>query len=220
MKLIYISVEGETEEGFVRDVLTPHLAQFQLHLIYTLLTTKIADVAKKGGFPKYDKVKKQVQSLLKIKQAIAVTTMYDLYALPKDFPGVATKPNGTGHDKVKYLEQAFEKDISDSRFHPYLQLHEFEAFLFVNPEITAQELSLAKVEAGKLAAIRRKFNSPEDINDDPTTRPSARILTLKPSYEKPIEGVIVTTTVGLEAIRQSCPHFNEWLTWLESLGKN
>jgi len=218
MKLVYISVEGQTEETFVREVLSPHLAKLTLKPI--LLKTNEADSSKKGGFPKYSQVKKHLQGLLRDPRALAVATMYDLYALPKDFPGVATKPNGTGYDKVSHLEQAFKQDRSDSRFRPYLQLHEFEALLFVIPEITAQKLNLSKIETKKLVTIRDNFNSPEDINDNATTCPSARILTIKKDYQKVSDGSRITKYTGLEAIRQSCPHFNEWLTWLESLGKN
>jgi len=215
MKLVYISVEGQTEETFINTVITPHLPQLQL--IPKLLNTQITY---KGGIPKYSQVKKQLQSLLKDPRALAVTTMYDFYGLPKDFPGIATKPDQNGYTQVKHIEQALKADINEPRFYPYLQLHEFEALLFVTPEITAQKLNFSKVELKKLVTIRNKFSSPEEINNDATTCPSARILIIKKDYQKVFDGSRITKYIGLEAIRQSCPHFNEWLTWLESLGKN
>jgi hypothetical protein len=219
MKLVYISVEGQTEETFVREVLAPHLVQLTLKPM--LLKTNEANSSKKekGGIPKYSQVKKQLQSLLRDTRAFAVTTMYDLYALPKDFPGITTKPNTNGYDKVKHLEQFFKADINQNHFHPYLQLHEFETLLFVSPQIMAEKLNLTKTEAKKLASICSNFNSPEDINESATTCPSARILSIKKDYQKVFDGSRITKYIGLEAIRQSCPHFNEWLTWLESLGE-
>ncbi len=59
------------------------------------------------------------------------TTMFDLYALPDDFPGYeAAKAIGEPYARVAALETAFAEAINDSRFIPYIQLHEFEALLF------------------------------------------------------------------------------------------
>lgn len=59
------------------------------------------------------------------------TTMFDLYALPDDFPGYETaKAIGEPYVRVAALETAFAEAINDGRFIPYIQLHEFEALLF------------------------------------------------------------------------------------------
>ena len=57
------------------------------------------------------------------------TTMIDLYAIPNDFPGLeaAEKLRHSPTKRVEALEQAFAQDISDWRFIPYIQLHEYEA---------------------------------------------------------------------------------------------
>lgn len=67
-----------------------------------------------------------------------MTTLIDYYGLPADFPGVSTLPDASPHQKVAHLEQAFAQDIGDARFLPYLMLHGFEAFLFVQPEFIVQ----------------------------------------------------------------------------------
>ena len=70
--------------------------------------------------------------------------MYDLYNLSTDFPGYTTKPVGNCFKKAAYLETEFQREIGHSRFRPYLQVHEFEAILFVNPEVTANMFPEAK----------------------------------------------------------------------------
>jgi hypothetical protein len=144
--------------------------------------------------------------------------MYDLYHLPKDFPGQTNLPKANGHSKALHLENAFKQNINSSKFHPYLQVHEFEAFLFVNPVLTASLMTGRNNLSTQLQAIRQGFPTPEDINDDPITAPSKRILSLYPRYEKLLDGPIITLNVGLDAIRAECPHFADWVTWLEGLG--
>ena len=43
--------------------------------------------------------------------------------------------------------------------------------------------------------------------------------TMVPAYanEKTTAGPLVAETIGLPSMRQKCPHFNQWLTRLESL---
>jgi len=144
--------------------------------------------------------------------------MYDLYKLPTNFPGYSTRPDGDCYAKVAYLESEFQKEISHARFRPYLQVHEFEALLFVSPEITARMFPEVN-KLPDLVAIRSEFNSPEEINDGYTTAPSKRILRLFPNYEKPLYGALVAIDTGLDRIRAECRHFNEWLIWLEGLGE-
>lgn len=58
---------------------------------------------------------------------------------------------------------------------------------------------------------------PENINDNPQTAPSKRILNALPEYDKVIHGTSIATEIGLSTIRQSCPHFDAWLVKLEQL---
>jgi hypothetical protein len=70
----------------------------------------------------------------------------------------------------------------------------------------------------RLQAIRGQFSTPEEINDDPATTPSARVLNLFPGYRKRLHGSLTTGRIGLDTIRSECAHFNEWLAKLEILG--
>lgn len=220
MNRVLVSVEGQTEETFARDVLRKHLWGFGIDIQPVVITThRVKQGANfKGGVLSYGKARNEIIRLLNDRNAVAVTTMYDLYHLPQDFPGQNTRPAGNGRTKALYLEQAFKNDIGGRHFHPYLQVHEFEAFLFANPVLTSRLFPEKKDLAQKLQNIRKKFPTPEDINDNPMTAPSKRILSLYPRYEKVLDGTIIALEVGLDTIRKECPHFNEWLTWLESLG--
>jgi hypothetical protein len=51
----------------------------------------------------------------------------------------------------------------------------------------------------------------------PETAPSKRIANLFTGYEKPLFGALAAMEIGLETIRQECPHFNDWLNRLETL---
>lgn len=219
MKRVLMLVEGQTEETFVKELLAPHLHTRGVAPIPVLATTKVVKSGPnfKGGLVSYGKAKNQVVRLLGDKDAAAVTTMLDLNALPVDFPGYQTRPLANCYDKVAHLEDAFGQDINSPRFRPYLQLHEFEAFLFVNPDITAATFTGASV-AEALASIKSDFSSPEEIDEEPGTAPSRRILSLYGRYEKPLYGPLVTIELGLNQIRAECPHFDAWLAWLEGLG--
>jgi hypothetical protein len=219
MKQVMISVEGQTEETFVGEILAKHLWNFGVSVNPVLLTTKFVKQGNsfKGGITTYGKVRNDLRRLFTNTNAVAFTTMYDLYKLPSDFPGYSTRPAGDCYVEAEYLEAEFRQEISYYKFRPYLQIHEFEAIMFVNPEVTARTFS----ETNKLDEIQRiknSFQSPEEINNGETTAPSKRILRLFPNYEKPLYGSLVAINVGLENIRAECPHFNEWITWLEGLG--
>ncbi len=45
--------------------------------------------------------------------------------------------------------------------------------------------------------------------------------TIKPiipkNYDKVDDGLFILKEIGLDKIRQECPHFNSWLTQLENL---
>lgn len=220
MNRALVSVEGQTEETFVRDVLRKHLWGFGIDLQPVVVTTHRVKQGTnfKGGILSYGKARKEINRLLNDRSAVAITTMYDLYQLPQDFPGQDTCPVGDGRTKALHFEKAAQNDIGERRFHPYIQVHEFEAFLFVDPKRTAALFTEKKNLDTDLQNIRDTFATPEDINNDPKTAPSKRILALYPRYEKPLYGTIIALEVGLDAIRAECPHFNEWLTWMESLG--
>jgi hypothetical protein len=223
MMNVHIVVEGQTEQTFVRNILKPHFAARQIFLKSVLVTTSRDNRTGRtthGGMQKYTKPKGDIQRLLNNRNDF-VTTMFDFYALPRAFPGYEEALRLRNiYDKVSHLEESFANDINHQHFIPYIQLHEFEAFLFTDTETTCQLCDLNSDARTNLQRIRREFETPEHINDNPQTAPSKRILSVHPSYEKIADGVRIAETIGLDNLRRECLHFNAWLEKLESLSSS
>lgn len=217
MKRVLILVEGQTEETFVREVLAPHLLLLGVALTPRIVVTKYVKEGGsfKGGVPQYALVQGDLRRLLGDTGATCVTSLLDYYGLPKDFPGLATRPPGNCYTRVEHVERAFAKDIAHPRFLPYLALHEFEAMLFADPGRCS--ISFSPDEIAKLQAIRAGVQSPEEINEHPDTAPSKRVLSIAPGYQKTLYGPLAVMDIGLPAIRAACPHFAQWLSKLEAL---
>lgn len=220
MAKVLVLVEGQTEETFVRDVLYPHLSSQGIFIRATLASSKKVKQGTtfKGGVTSYAKIKRDIQLLLMDTSASVVTTMIDFYGLPENFPGYDSIPSGSYQGKVKHLERAFETDINNQRFKAYLQPHEYEAFLFVSPKDTAHVFA-DHGKAKQVSAILSQFASAEEINDNPATAPSKRILSIFSEYQKPVHGPLIAARTGMENLRSHCKHFGEWLLMLENIGK-
>jgi len=218
MPRVLILVEGQTEEVFVRGVLAPHLVTRGVHLHTTIVATRRVHSGGhfKGGITRYERVASDIRKLLGDTDAKLVTTMFDFYGLPDDFPGQASKPPGTCYQRVAHVEDAFRASIGNTRFEPYLALHEFEAMVFVDPRRAEWVFANAAVVTG-LEQIGTGFSSPEEIDEGPDTAPSKRIRGLFPGYQKPFHGPMVAEAIGLDKVRARCPHFDEWLAKLEML---
>lgn len=219
MSRVLILVEGQTEGIFVERVLTPYLADRNIFLSKPIIipTKKIVDRPHiKGGVTNYRQVKNALQRLLGDSSASAITTMIDFYGLPRDFPGYDEK-SGNCFTQAGNLEEAFKNDINDRRFIPYFSLHEFEALLFVSPEIIASRFRESHC-LDELRSIKSMFTSPEEINDSPDTAPSKRLIALYSTYSKVVDGIVIAEQIPIEEIRKECSHFNQWLEKLLSLG--
>ncbi|MGA9779446.1 MAG: DUF4276 family protein [Verrucomicrobiia bacterium] len=224
-KKVLILAEGPTEEAFIKRTLAPALPG--VWLIPTVVKTKVTGAKpEKGGTVTYHEFKRQLNLLLRDSSASLVTMMLDYQGLRSDFPG-RERPNGnTPAARVSFVQEAMGADVNDARFLPFLTLHEFEALLFVKPQMIADVLR-KQVLAKPLQVIRERFPStPEDINDSPLTSPSAQIESVCAEhcgsprvFQKRTHGPIIAGRIGLKQIRQECPHFNDWLNKLEALAK-
>ena len=145
------------------------------------------------------------------------TTMFDLYALPNDFPGYEEANSIIEpYAHVNSLEQSLANAINDSRFIPYIQLHEFEALVFCGIDYLVKIYPKCKKSCEHLTATLQKYGNPELIDNDPTTAPSKRIIKViegenKYKYNKPTTGKSVTKEIGIDELRAKCPHFNKWV---------
>lgn len=214
MKRMLLLVEGQTEETFVRETLEPHFRRFGVSVRATLARTSPGH---RGGVVSYGKIRRQLQRLCKTDSHALVSMMIDLYGLPNDFPGrqSANYPaQSSGAEKAGFLEQCMASDIDQRNFIPFLMVHEFEAILFTKPEQFNEWTEDSSV-AAEIARVANQFSSPEDINDHPHSAPSKRIASIMPEYVKTAHGPIISEDIGLDTIRQSCPHLRKWLERLE-----
>lgn len=207
MARLAISVEGPTEREFVRYLLQDHLERSGIHVVPVVVTTKIviSGPNHKGGNVSVDRAVRELTRLLP--SFDFVTTMYDFY-------GFHGKIAGQSADDIENLIHAALG--KPAKLCPYLQMHEFEALLFANPDVVARTFD-DPGKTGPIQQIVTQCGQPELINDHPNTAPSKRLKTLFPSYDKTFHGPLIAGEIGLPMIRQQCPRFNAWLTRLERL---
>jgi len=220
-------VEGQTEETFVNQILAVELGPCSISISARCVetghkrhrfdgSTKI----KRGGLSKYDKPRKDIQRWLKEDRGAYLTTMFDLYALPSDFPKwEEARRLHEPYEKVRTLEEGLAEDIDDPRFIPYIQLHEFEGLLFSDVESIGQVLEIHQGNSHltELRDIRAQFKTPEEINEGQTTAPSKRLVSLYKGYDKVLFGSLIAERIELERLREECPHFNEWVSKILAL---
>lgn len=227
MKRLHIIAEGQTEEAFVKKTLTEFLGDHNISTdVRCVLTSKDKhrqDIKYRGGMINYAKAKNDIIQWLKEEQNnndVRFSSMFDLYALPNDFPGFCiAKKQVDPYTKVKILEQAFADDINDYRFIPYIQLHEFETLLFTYPQKFEIEYIGNQKGIDILKSIVEEKGNPELINDGVDTAPSKRIIKVFPDYanNKPAIGSMIAHEIGMDCLSKSCKHFAEWVEKLKSI---
>jgi hypothetical protein len=219
MTRINITVEGKSELNFVQKILYPHLLNFDKVIdARPILTNK--KQKKRGGMPTFDKIRNDISQWIKEQPHAWHTSLIDLYGLKADFPGYDSTRHLHYTDRILEIEKEFGSAINHWRFIPHIQLHEYEAMLFSSPIDMEEWLGLYNnIPASCFQDIRNQFNNPEHINDNPLTAPSKRIISIvgEDMYDKVDDGVLILEEIGLIKIRQECPHFDSWLTKLESL---
>lgn len=222
MTRVVIIVEGQTEEAFVNEVLAGALWPDSVYLTPILLGVP----GHKGGRPSYARVRKDVLLHLQHDKAAYCSTMLDFYGLGPGFPGTPVPPGMPSIAKATRIEQAMKADVCDLapdlrpdvRFVPYIQLHEYEGLLFSDPRLFAEAINQPHLAAA-YRKVRDAFQTPEDIDDDPVTAPSKRVIQIFKSSRKVLDGTIAARGVGIEAMRRQCPHFRDWLARLQALAR-
>jgi hypothetical protein len=207
---LYVIVEGRTEEIIARTLLVPHLSTLEIY----------PTVHSENGGRHWARWRNHITRWMRHDQKpeARFTTMFDLYALPNDFPGkVAHAATSDTARRIELLEQAMFDDLDDDRLVPYLQRHEVEALVLAGLDRLA---NLLPEERKGIARLRDAVGSmsPEDVNDGAATAPSKRLSHYVPGYDKTLHGPIVTEDVGLSGLRAKCPHFDQWVQRLEGLG--
>lgn len=210
---ILILVEGRSEKQFIHTLLAPFFRKMGVFLRPTVMLSRANPKGPdfKGGVTHYASFRRQLRSLLRHPSAL-VTTLIDFYGLPKDFPGMSNRPAGDPMVQVQPVPKAIQRDLGNPRhFLPFLMLHEFEAILFASPTALPALRQAAARQRKDFASMCRQFPTPEAINASPSGSPSRRIFNLFPDFAKQIHGEAAFTTIGLEPIRNACPHLRAWL---------
>lgn len=230
MARLLVHVEGETEETFVNELLSKHLQAIGYERVGARLLGNSRLRVRRGGIRAWTSVKKDIVRHLKEDRRCIASTMVDYYGLPQSgdgaWPGRAAATSLSIGEKALCVEEALLTDIASemgadfaaSRFVPYVVMHEFEGLLFSDCTAFARGVGRPDMEAA-FQSIRDQFVTPEEIDDSPITAPSKRLEGLIPGYEKPLFGSLAALEIGLDKIRVACPHFQSWLSKLETLGR-
>lgn len=222
MSEIVAIVEGQTEQTFVRDHLAAHLGGRGI-TIWAVLSGKTRRL---GGARPWSSTRKDIVNTLK--EGRFCTTMFDFYAMPKDWPGREDAGQHSWEYRGDHVEQEIREDIENAigdafnptQFIPYVQVHEFEALLFCETSKLAEVAATlsdrpASYFQDKLEQIIEEQGDAEAINDSFEACPSRRIKNLVPGYRKRLHGPIVAGRIGLDKLRVACRHFGAWVEKLE-----
>ena len=228
MSNIYVVVEGQTEQTFVRDVLSHYIGEKNIHLHPCL----IGKPGHKGGNVSFKRALNDIHSFLKQRNDTYITTMFDYFGIDSNWPGkekireqmeqgkavtAAEKAQIIEEETYKIICEKFAEYNAEKRFIPYVEMHEFEALLFSDPNVLSSKIgiSLPKIDS----ILEEHGNNPEEINDTPDKSPSKRLKNLKTGYRKVAMGKIISEAIGIQKIRKQCYNFDSWVTKLEKLKK-
>ena len=216
---VMVLVEGQTEQLFIKNLLSPYLADFTEPKI--ILTPTLG--GNQGGDVRFSRYERDIGLHLRQCTDAYVTLMVDYYGIREDWPGLEEAKRQTTHSKkaevmnretAKEVRKRFPEQNSDVRFIPYVSMHEIEALYFSNPAIIAKKLHIPQKE---VESIVRECGEPEAINDKPQTAPSKRLQNLSPNFKKITTGIDIAKAVGIKRMREQCPLFNEWINRIENL---
>lgn len=217
MKNVYIYCEGQTEEAFINNILSPYFANVGIWVCPIVCTTKrTASQKYKGGVTNYSKIKKELGFICKQHHNEIVTTMIDYYAMPKDTPMIDFADPDI-YSRIETIEEAINKDIGLTNCFFNFSLHEFEGLLFSNP--ASFGLIAGNDVVQKIQEAKDYATTPEHINNSPETAPSKRLEALIPGYAKVKNGSILSQDMGIDIIMENCHHFSDWINKIIALAQ-
>ena len=200
-----ISVEGQTEEEFVKNVLAVHLETKGVKAEPILIDYHGGDIT----------IARLASDMA---HCLSPHWRFDFVTSLVDFYGFRDKCRATSCELETLIDEVVGRkaalDSAYPRVFSYVQQYEFEGLLFSDVQAFADLLGLSSSTVTKISQIRAQFPSPEDINDSPITAPSKRIAQVIPGYDKCGYGYLVADRIGLHTIRAECRRFNDGLlTW-------
>lgn len=213
MKRLVIIVEGDAEESFINNVLSPYFNSIGIYNYIQCYKIKHSN----GGLSKYSHLKKDIVNTL-YENDVVVSTLVDFYRIPSDFPGYNESLSYDKHsDQVNYLESKIKEDIELTQNRvfenlvPYIQLHEFETFIFSDIMGVDALFDQSEYDRREFINITRQYENPEDINNGVNTAPSVRLKKIIKGYDKVLFGIEIIQNLGVDLILEKCPRFNSWI---------
>jgi len=209
---VMVLVEGQTEQIFVKNLLSPYITELTKHTIFLIPMQP----GKQGGDVRFERYKKDIGIHLKQRPNTYITLMLDYYGI-KDWPGLKESRQQAIHSKKaevinletrKAVQEHFSEQNRECRFIPYVSMHEIEALYFSDPASIAQVMNVNKT---KIESILHECGEPEAINDSSETAPSKRLEKLSESFVKTITGITIAKTINIPKMRKHCPLFDEWV---------
>jgi len=202
---VCILCEGQTEKAFVDECLAPLLQTSSIYIHAELL----------GGNVSTQRIARFVRGSIKSVQYI--TTFVDFYGFKNNN---ATSREALESEILTAVQALFKNQDITQQFRPYVQMYEFEGLLFTDVnEFEWVQDAWNDEKHQQLQIIRDEFENPETINNSKETAPSKRLEAIfGKQYCKVEHGPIIADSIGVQRIREACPNFHEWLSWLESLG--
>ena len=179
MVQVAVICEGQTESRFVIGVLGSHLSVRGIGVAPMLIETSPQHA---GGALSCQRVVRFIRSLQKRWPGAYITTLFDLYGLPTDFPGVVDSSEQTDPlEAAQFIQERLRNAVLNEdwhypqRFIPYIQPYEFEALLFSDVGEFHEQEPQWSLYIGQLEEIRNQSKSPEHINGRRNSHPSARL---------------------------------------------
>jgi len=207
---VAISVEGQTEDEFCKQILAPYFLPKGIQLIPIIVSTKRekCGVKYKGGCINLGRVKSEVVKLLP--SFDYVTTFYDLYGF-----------DGVSDITADKLEQKMAELFNNRKFIPYIQKYEFETLLFSEPIYYEEYFDNVQAKIDIENIISSCGGNIEEINNSKETAPSKRMINFFDNYDeafdKVFHGYSIIEEIGLDKVMEQCPRFSQWIERIESL---
>lgn len=218
MKRLIIIGEGQTEQEFCNDILSPYFASKDIYIQNPMIKKS------NGGIVAWEYLKKEIEIYLKHDTSVYVTLLIDYYGLYEKFEYPGWYDSLTIVDKnerMTFLEKEMLDDIDQSyrnRFIPYIQVHEFEGLLFCNKEVFDESFDADEfLDYEFLDETINSFANPEMINNSKETAPSKRLEKIIAGYNKTVHGPLLTEEIGISNIMAKCPRFKFWIETLSKI---
>jgi len=207
---VAISVEGQTEDEFCKQVLVPYFRDYDIELVSIIVATKRkkCGVKHKGGCINLDRIKSELIKILP--NFDYVTTFYDLYGF--DIEGQYTA------DELEI--KIHERLDNNQKLIPYIQKYEFETLLFSEASYYEDYFNDENAKT-EIENIVNSCGGVENINNSRETAPSKRIDKFfdkyDERYDKVFHGASIADDIGLNIILDKCDRFREWINTIQNL---